>query len=163
MFDELLREINLEDGVVVPVQIPIDNDGYFDRQCPSESCKAFFKVLLSDWKEKISDERVFCPICRHESPASEWNTADQAEHIKAVAIAHFHGTINRAILTGTERFNSSQPRGGFISLSLSYRPGAVPIVVSPDAAEAMRKTTRVKIAAASTRQLVQPSFVRHAA
>lgn len=140
MFDQLLRELRkLEDGILVPVEMPVDDDGYFDRQCPAEQCKAVFKVLFSDWKEKVRDEQVFCPICRWESPATEWNTEDQAEHMQAVALAHLQRTINQSGRTDTERFNRSQPRGGFISLSLSYRPGALPVLVSPAAAEAMRQ------------------------
>ena len=140
MFDQLLRELGkLEDGIRIPVEMPIDEDGYFDRQCAADQCKAVFKVLFTDWKEKVRDEQVFCPICRYESRSTEWNTEDQAEHIRAVALAHLQGAIDKALRTDTERFNRSQPRGGFISLSLSYRPGALPVLVSPAAAEAMRQ------------------------
>lgn len=140
MFDELLRELKkLEAGTLVPVQIPVDDDGYFDRQCPAEQCRAFFKVLFSDWRDKVKDEQVFCPICRHESASTEWNTETQAEHIEATALAHLEETISRAMRVDTETFNRLQPRGGFISLRMSYRPRTTPVLVTPEAAEIMRR------------------------
>ena len=65
MFDELLRELRkLEKATLVPIQIAVDDDGYFDRQCPAEQCRAFFKVLFSDWRDKVRDEQVFCDPLR---------------------------------------------------------------------------------------------------
>lgn len=98
MFDKLLRELKrLEQGVRIPVSLPIDDEGYFDRQCPSESCGATFKVLFEDWRDKVSDEQVFCPICRFEAKADSWNTPEQVEYVTVVARNHMQGIITSAM------------------------------------------------------------------
>ena len=49
MFDNIIQELKkLERGIPVSVSVPIDNDGYFDRRCPSEACQVDFKVLMED-------------------------------------------------------------------------------------------------------------------
>ena len=71
MFDNILRELKKieQNGskMSVPIQIPADNDGCLDRRCPSDVCHADFKVLMEDWKHKVTDTQVFCPICREEA------------------------------------------------------------------------------------------------
>jgi hypothetical protein len=84
-------------GLSIPIQIPLDDEHYLDRQCPSVNCQSSFRVLFEDWKEKVSDVRVFCPICREEAKATEWNTPDQAEYIKQVGLRHIQGLIGEAM------------------------------------------------------------------
>jgi hypothetical protein len=140
VFDKLLRELKrLEHGVQVPIQVALDIDGQLDRRCPSDACRADFKVVLEDWKEKVKDEGVFCPICRHEEKATEWNTPAQREYIRQAALAHVQNVVQEALRDDSHRFNARQPRGGFISLSLSYRPGLPIIAVPPDAADQLRQ------------------------
>ena len=140
MFDKLLREMKkLESGVQVPIQVQLDDDGQFDRRCPSEECHAGFKVLLDDWKDKVRDEAAYCPICRHEAEATEWNAPEQVEHIRNVGLAYIQKIVHGALSEDSRRFNAIQPRGGFIQLSLSYRPGDTVIVIPPNAAECLRQ------------------------
>ena len=47
----------------IPLTFKSDEKGYFDRQCPNENCLFEFKVYMQDWKEKFSDEEVYCPLC----------------------------------------------------------------------------------------------------
>ena len=45
MFDELLRELRrFETPQQIPVSMPSDDEGYFDRECPSPECLFQFKV-----------------------------------------------------------------------------------------------------------------------
>ena len=105
MFDELLRKASeLEQGVRIAIDIPLDEKGYFDRECPNEECQAEFKVLFEDWKEKVRDEVAYCPICRYECPSTEWNTKPQVEYIQNAAMAHLLGVVDDAL----------QPRCGAI-------------------------------------------------
>lgn len=139
MFDKLLRDLKqLEQGMKISVDLPHDDEGYLDRHCSVEACRAEFKVLSEDWKEKIKDEQVFCPICRFEAPATEWNTEDQVEYAKRVAIAHVQKTIHTALAEDAQRFNRDQ-RPGFIQLSMSVGPAPHSIVVPTDAAKVMRQ------------------------
>ncbi|MCL4236962.1 MAG: hypothetical protein KJ047_01835 [Anaerolineae bacterium] len=140
MFKKLLDELKkLEQGIHIPISLPLDDEGYFDRHCPSEECEADFKVLFEDWRDKVSDERVFCPICRYEMTADSWNTPEQSEYIRAVAPNHLQGQINTALKEDARRFNRSQ-KPGFISLSLSVKPGRNQIVLPVGVADTMRQT-----------------------
>lgn len=65
----------IPDDFSMQVGIPLDDDGYLDRECPNEAGGALFKILADDWKEKVCDEDVFCPFCIHTSgDASTANT-----------------------------------------------------------------------------------------
>jgi len=140
MFDESKRMARrLQRGVQVPVQVSLDEKGYFDRQCPSDECRAGFKVLFADWKEKVRNDVVYCPVCRRESPATEWNTPRQRDYSKNAGMAHVQGTVGDALRRDAERFNRQQPKGGFTPMSMSYMPWPRPILVPPEAAEAMRQ------------------------
>jgi hypothetical protein len=113
MFDKLLRELKkLEQAVMVPVQIHLDEKGYIDRQCPSGECRTEFKVLREDWEHKVQADVVYCPICRFEAARTEWNTDAQLEHLRQAAIAHLKSTVGRAMQEDAREFNRRQPRGG---------------------------------------------------
>jgi hypothetical protein len=140
VFDKLLRELKaMERGVQISVPVEVDDDGYLDRRCPSKVCQAGFKVLHDDWKHKVRDEVAYCPICRHDSQASDWTTPEQDQYFADAALSHFQGIVDSALREDTRRFNARQPRGGFISLSASYRPGSPIIAVPPDAADRLRQ------------------------
>ena len=49
----------------IPITFQSDKKGYFDRECPNENCLYSFKINMNDWKEKVSDEEVHCPMCGH--------------------------------------------------------------------------------------------------
>lgn len=142
MFETMLRELRELDkdrgGVSVPIQMPLDGEGYFDRQCPSTNCQAGFKVLFADWRDKVSDARVFCPICREEAESGQWNTPVQVGYLKQVAIRFAQGIVNDAMDRDAREFNRQQ-RPGFIQISLSFRPGDPILVVPIAAAEELRQ------------------------
>ncbi len=139
MFDNIIQELKkLERGIPVSISVPIDNDGYFDRRCPSEACQADFKVLMEDWKQKVSDAQVFCPVCREEAKSTEWNTPEQLEYIRQVGINHIRGIIGQALSQDAKDFNRRQ-RPGFINISMSYKPGTPTLIVPISAAEELRQ------------------------
>jgi uncharacterized Zn finger protein (UPF0148 family) len=141
MFDNILRElgkIKQNGAVLVPIGIPIDDDGYFDRRCPSDNCQSDFKILFEDWKNRVSDAQVFCPICREEAEAAEWNTPDQVEYIRQVAVNRISGIIDNALSQDTRDFNRRQPPG-FVQVSMTYKAGAPTLIVPVSAAQALRQ------------------------
>src|SRR6266700_6466535 len=139
MFDNIIRELRkLKQGIHVSIPIPTDNDGYLDRRCPSEACLADFKVLMEDWKHKVSDAQVFCPIWREEAKSTEWNTPEQHEYIRQVGINHIQGIVSQALSQDAKDFNSRQ-RPGFINISMSHKPGTPTLIVPISAAEELRQ------------------------
>ncbi|MCK6457212.1 MAG: hypothetical protein L6Q92_11875 [Phycisphaerae bacterium] len=66
----------------IAIDLPLDEKEYIDRRCPSLECGRHFKVVFDDWRNKVPDERAFCPYCRFEQDPQEWNTPEQQEHIR---------------------------------------------------------------------------------
>jgi uncharacterized Zn finger protein (UPF0148 family) len=123
----------------IPIQIPLDDKGYFDRCCPSERCGVRFKVLFEDWRDKVRDDVVYCPICRFEAESDHWNTPEQWEYIRDVAFRYVHDEVGRMMKETVRSFNRSVPKSGFITMSMSYKPGARPIVVPIEAADCLQQ------------------------
>ncbi len=121
----------------VPISLAIDEHGFLDRVCPSDQCAEAFKVHLDDWKEKVRDEQVFCPVCRHEAKATEWNTPQQEEHIRSAAEAHIRKQLSRALAADARAFNARQRRNSFVKMSMTHRPSALRPVVPVAAADTM--------------------------
>ena len=138
MFNELRRELRRLDGTnQIPVSIQSDDYGYLERQCHAEDCMFEFKVHMEDWHERIQ-ERVVCPFCGHSSEPDDWNTQEQAEYLREVALAHISRRFGRAMRRDAERWNRRQPRGGLIAITMRVdgRPRRVPL--PPSAADPMR-------------------------
>ncbi len=71
----------------IPVTFNSDKKGYFDRECPNENCLFNFKVYMPDWKEKFSDEEVYCPKCGYVSDSDKWWTKKQIEQLEKLALS----------------------------------------------------------------------------
>jgi RNA polymerase subunit RPABC4/transcription elongation factor Spt4 len=123
MFEDLIKEMERINGQSVSVPIESDENGYIDKQCPSEECQFIFKVNEEDWENIFKNEAVWCPLCRHEAPADQWFTIEQVEHAKAEALAIVKGKISNAIRSDAQKFNQRQPRNSFISMSMKVNGG----------------------------------------
>jgi len=124
-----------------PVRLPIDADadGYFDRECPDEECEFQFKVMLEDWGDGFEGQHMHCPLCGNVAPADHFWTKEHLEQAKQQAVRYFSGRLGQAMSRGARSFNTRQPRGGFITMSLEYKgPTHVPSLVPIAAAEEMR-------------------------
>jgi len=141
MFDRTLRELRkFEHGVRIPVSLPLDEKGYFDRQCPAELCGASFKVLFEDWRNLVRDEIVYCPICRYEAISTEWNTEEQIQYIKKVGLNYATRAIGSALSQDAQSFNRQQPKKGFVQMTMSFKPGTHIVIMPIGAAEAMEQS-----------------------
>jgi hypothetical protein len=71
----------------IPVQVPLDSDGFLRRQCPT--CEEQFKWLSSDsvGEEPEPVEQYFCPLCGQAAGLEDWFTTDQVEYVQAQALA----------------------------------------------------------------------------
>lgn len=139
MFDDLIKRLEKLSATGVSVPVASDEKGYLDCQCPSETCEFFFKVNAEDWKNIVKDEEVWCPFCRHEAPAKQWCSKAQIEHAKEQALAFVKDEIHNALVSGARQFNQSQPKNGFITMSMTVSGGPVVSKVIPaQAAEAMQ-------------------------
>lgn len=137
MFEDLIRALGSLDGRQVSVSMPADADGYFDRACPSEACLFEFKIHEDDWRDKVRDEEVFCPFCRHGAPSDRWWTEAQIEHAKQAAFGEVSSEINAAMKRDADRWNRGQPRNSCLRITMSVDNKPRHIALLPAAAEPM--------------------------
>lgn len=139
MFENLMKEIKQIDGSSLSVSIESDEKGYIDKQCPSKDCEFLFKVNCEDWSNIFKDQAVWCPLCRYEAPADQWFTVNQVKHIHDEALTIVQAKIHNAMLSDAQRFNSSQTRNKFVSMSFQIKGGKRRTHAIPaSAAEEMR-------------------------
>jgi uncharacterized Zn finger protein (UPF0148 family) len=143
MFENIVRELQRLNGAKVSVPIEADEEGYLDKECPSESCRFNFKVKEEDWKELFKDEAVYCPLCRHEANADSWWTTEQVEQAKNQAMKVLESRIGKALDTDAREFNRKQPRDSFIKISMKvsgFKP--YPLLLPIPARELMERKTQ---------------------
>jgi hypothetical protein len=140
MFEETSRLLQqLKSGMQINIPIREDERGFLDKECPNSECLFQFKVHAEDWKQIFRDEAVFCPRCRYQAPARSWFTTEQVEHVHHQGIEHIRGLLGGVLHADAQRFNRSQPRGGFITMSLGVSaPSGPPVVLPANSAEALR-------------------------
>jgi rubrerythrin len=137
MFGDVIRELKtLEQGVSIPISMPVDDDGHLDRRCPWDECGFVFKVAVDDWKDKVPDEAAYCPFCGHQDAPTEFNTSEQAEYIKQVGHAYVLRRLNQGMRSSAASFNR-RPQRGFITLQMDVRSTPITLTVPPAAEEAM--------------------------
>jgi RNA polymerase subunit RPABC4/transcription elongation factor Spt4 len=76
VFDNLIKEIGRLSATKTEVSLPLDDEGYLDRECPNEECTFRFKIHSDDWKNVCRDEAIFCPNCGHSAPSKSWFTME---------------------------------------------------------------------------------------
>lgn len=152
MFDELIRELGRLEGQQVSVPIPADEEGFLDRECPSDACLSQFKVHEDDWRDKVRDEEVFCPFCRHAADSKKWFTQEQVDHAKQAAIAQVRRNISGAMRRDAQRWNQRQPRGSFLRITMQVNDRPTPVLLPLAGAEPMR--LKIKCPACSCRYAV---------
>jgi hypothetical protein len=141
VFDNLLREIKRLEQNKTEVSLPLDDDGYLDRECPNEDCEFQFKIHAEDWKKICRDEEVFCPLCRHSAPAKSWFTKQQEDKINQTVQSVFGGAIRRGMKADADQWNRRQSSNSFIKITMSVQSSAPPILLPISAAEPMRQKT----------------------
>jgi len=136
VFEDLIRELRrLDQRRKVSIDMQLDDDGYFDRACPNPECCVAFKIRFDDWRDKVPDDAVHCPICGAIKASTEWNTPAQLEQIRSVALRHVHGQLNRAMSRSVR--NQRPQQLGLVTMSWSYKPGREPVLVTAEASEVM--------------------------
>lgn len=108
-------------GINIPVEFTPDEKGYFDRQCPNEKCEYIFKIFMKDWKENVSDEKVFCPMCGHIAPSDHWYTHEQLESIQGIIASYAQSYISNELDKIFEEMARSMRNNKYIQVT--YKPG----------------------------------------
>lgn len=139
MFDDLIRELRRLDGThEISAPIPSDDQGYLDRECPSSECLSQFKVHGDDWRDKVRDEEVFCPFCRHAADSGKWLTQEQVKHLEETVLAQVQQRLGSAMKRDAQRWNQRQRRDSFIRITMQVNDRPQSLLLPPAAAEPMR-------------------------
>jgi ribosomal protein S27E len=74
----------MDDEIHFAVDLPLDDDGFLRRQCPS--CENEFKWFSSDEVDgdSATTQQFFCPLCGQAAGVDAWYTDQQAEYIQQV-------------------------------------------------------------------------------
>jgi len=111
MFDDLIRRLDrIPKSQLIPIQIRLDDDGYLDRRYTAEECGAAFKVLFTDWREKVPVEQAWCAICGEVEDPQEFNTPDQERQIRDAGIAGTRAQGGRPGRDACGTWRRSRPR-----------------------------------------------------
>lgn len=105
----------------IPITLQSGENGYFDRECPNENCLYQFKIKMKDWKEKVSDEEVHCPMCGHVDTSDKWWTQDQLEQMHEIASSYAMNYIQQELDKSFKSLERSTRRNKFIKIT--YKPG----------------------------------------
>lgn len=138
MFEETQRFLrSLEGGGEVLIPMEDDEEGYFDRECPSEECLFQFKMLSEDWHKAKAAERLHCPACGHTDHSDRWWSQQQVEHMHASAVAQLQGGLNQALKADAARFKRRRPRGSLISMTMNVDSRPQHVMLPPAATDPM--------------------------
>lgn len=105
----------------IPITLEADEKGYLDRECPNENCLFDFKVNIDDWKNKISDEEVHCPLCGHIDSSDKWWTQQQIREIEEVAKNYVLSYAHQELGKIFKQMEKSTRNNKFIKVK--YNPG----------------------------------------
>lgn len=75
---------------MVSIQLPLDEDGFLRRECPS--CEQEFKWHHGPTGGEPDDATrpavYYCPLCGRPSGIDNWWTQEQLEYVQGVALGH---------------------------------------------------------------------------
>jgi len=148
MLDEFIEEMeNFPNRVEFTMQVNLDDKGYYDRLCPKRECGGAFKVLFDDWRDKVREEKVFCPFCRHEAESTQWHTPAQREHIETAAVAKATEMLNEALGRASDRSRPERIDAGLFNLTISssYTPKDIPEVIPATATAELRQEFKCEV------------------
>lgn len=138
MFDDIYRALDRVAGTQrVAINMPLDDDGYFDRRCCASACQTAFKVLFEDWRDKVPDDRAWCALCGRVAEPAAFNTPEQDEYIRQHALRYIQEQFD-------DEMSHARPRphrAGFLTLTMTYKPAAPVIVVPYQAAGVLEQRT----------------------
>lgn len=122
--------IESDDGFEVSISIPIGEDGFFGRACPS--CDAPFKMRSEEYEALPEEIELTCPYCGHRDEHSAFMTTAQRERVMAAAgglVEQWaHGQVNDILGRTFGRRSSRSYGDSSVSFEWSYTPGAPPTV-----------------------------------
>lgn len=101
------------------VSIPIDDDGFFGRECPE--CEQHFRIAHEDYDGLPDDLYLWCVYCGHNEDHSEFMTEQQTERVMRAAGDYAQQLVGQ-MLDKSFRGMARRTRGSMIQISYRSRP-----------------------------------------
>jgi hypothetical protein len=79
------------------VSLPLDEEGFFGRECPNPDCLEFFKLHIDDYGAARAAHRLTCPVCGTTESDEHFHTLEQIERMRAGAMELARGAMNRIL------------------------------------------------------------------
>lgn len=116
--------LNLNDHIYV--NLPTDDKGLTTRLCPQEECKGVFKVKFGTGL-KGENLPCHCPYCGWTSDAGDFETPEQIEYAKSVALNQLMSALSKDLKDWARELEQST-RNSLIKMKLEVKgDGYVPI------------------------------------
>lgn len=103
----------------IPIELKSDEKGYLDRECPNKECLYKFKVHIEDWKNKVSNNEVHCPMCGNTDSSDKWWTQEQLEDIQKIIKSYAISYIQEELGKGLKSLKRSSNK----YVKIKYNPG----------------------------------------
>lgn len=103
-------------GNQIRVSLPTDKNGLISRECPD--CKCIFKIKLGTGL-KGNNLPCHCPYCGWTDDMSQFNTLDQIEYAKSVAINQIMGALQSSVQEWGRELERST-RNSFIKMKVDF-------------------------------------------
>lgn len=91
------------------IEVPLDDDGYLDRECPS--CERRFRwhdgPVGGQSPDVLEAEEYHCPYCGQPAATDQWWTREQVETVQQTAIAAVIPEITRELGDSLQDLNSA--------------------------------------------------------
>ena len=111
----------MSDTFNIPLEMIADEKGYIDRECPNSECLYCFKINISDWKNKITNNKVHCPMCGHIDTTDKWWTELQLKEVKERVSAIIGNYLVDTFSNRFKELERSTQHNDFIQIH--YKPG----------------------------------------
>jgi rubrerythrin/plasmid maintenance system killer protein len=105
------------DQITYTVKFSNDEDGFFGRECPEDSCKGYFKIEIGTGL-KGEELPCHCPYCGHTGSHDTFWTPDQIELAKSAAMREFQGELDKMF---KKAFKPTSSKKSLITFK--YKPG----------------------------------------
>ena len=101
------------------VSMPVDDDGFFGRECPE--CTQHFRIEGDDYDALPDDIRLWCVYCGHTDAHDEFLTSQQEARLMRVAGDYAQQMVGQ-MLDDTFGRMASRSRGSAIQIKYRSRP-----------------------------------------
>ncbi len=101
------------------VCIPLDDDGFFGRECPA--CHQNFRIAHDDYDGLPDDLELWCVYCGHHDDHSEFMTEQQRDRVMRAATDYAMQLLGRALDHSFRRM-ARRSRNSFVTISYRSKP-----------------------------------------